>query len=119
ALAAKFYSVEADVWLHDHDIFVSHDGIDFKGTLDALYLDPLEKRVDTSGSVYGDGAPFTLWIDIKDGSQASQDALSAKLAQHAMFTRVFDDHVEPHAVTVILTGDANAKRALVDRPAPR
>jgi hypothetical protein len=121
ALDQGFESVEADVYLDGVDIGVSHDGAPFKGSLKALYLEPLAARVATNGgSVHGDGKPFFLWIDLKQGGQALQDALAAQLGEAAYLTR-FDDagEVQAGAVTVIFTGDDAGKKALVERAAPR
>ena len=102
ALAAGFTSVEADIWLRDGELVVSHDAFTQKGTLADLYLDPLQALVDAHGSVHNDGAPFTLWIDIKDQSAGLNDALATLLGKHAMIGG---------AVVVILTGDAAQKQA--------
>ncbi len=121
ALAEGFQSVEADVWLDGSDIGVSHTGAPFKGSLIALYLQPLEDRINANnGSVYGDGKPFFLWLDLKQGSAQLQDAIASQLAARSWLTR-FDDSgvVTQGAVTVLLTGDANAKTALANRGAPR
>ena len=121
ALDQGFESVEADVWLDGTDIGVSHTGAPFKGSLDGLYLQPLEERLAANhGSVYGDGKPFFLWLDLKQGSAQLQDAIAARLAARTWLTR-FDDSgvVTPGAVTVLLTGDATAKTALTARAAPR
>lgn len=127
ALAAGFTSVEADVWWRDDDIQVSHDAWGSAGTLAALYLAPLVAAVaDNGGSVHGDGAPFTLWLDLKDGTaelrDAVRDALVAANARADPAFSSFDDVgvVDVRAVTVIVTGDAASKTALVDdTPAPR
>lgn len=123
ALEQKFESVEADIWLDGNgtDIGISHNGAPFKGTLKALYLDPLAQRVaDNGGSVHGDGKTFYLWLDFKDGSSAIQDLVATQLAGYAFLTRFDDSGVSQQgAVTVFLTGDAKAKKALVDRAAPR
>jgi hypothetical protein len=120
ALDQHFDSVEADVWWSGTDLGVSHLGPPFKGTLKDLYLDPLAAKVSANGgSVYGDGKPFWLWIDIKESRIEIQDALAAQLSSYAMFT-LFDDQQEtPGAVTVVLTGDASAKQALAARAPPR
>lgn len=65
ALAQNFESVEADVWLDGNDIGVSHNGAPFKGSLKALYLDPLAAKART-GSL---PSPFFLWLDLKQGNQ--------------------------------------------------
>lgn len=121
ALDAKFDSVEADVWGDGaNELGVAHDGPPFKGSLKALYLDPLKARVEANGgSVHGDGKPFFLWLDFKDSSAAVQDTLVAQLGAYAaMLTRFEDDREVPAAVTVVLTG-GSAKKALADRAAPR
>src|SRR5438046_1197290 len=51
ALRNGFYSVEADIWLVNHEILISHLGWFFTGALKELYLDPLQARVDRLGSV--------------------------------------------------------------------
>jgi hypothetical protein len=121
ALDQKFESVEADVWLDGAEVGVSHNGPPFKGSLKGLYLDPLAARVASNGgSVHGDGKPFYLWLDLKDGSAALQDLLASQLAGYAFLTRFDESGVaQPGAVTVLFTGDAKAKKALVDRAAPR
>lgn len=121
ALDEKFESVEADVWLDGADTGVSHNGAPFKGSLKNLYLDPLADRVAANnGSVHGDGKPFYLWLDLKDGSTALQDLLVAQLDGYAFLTRFDDTGVaQQGAVTVLITGDDKAKKALVDRAAPR
>jgi hypothetical protein len=120
ALDQHFESVEADVWWSGTDLGVSHLGPPFKGTLKDLYLDPLAAQVSAhGGSVYGDGKPFYLWIDLKDGRQELMDTLAAQLSSATMLT-TFDDSTEiPGAVTVVLTGDAAAKTALANRAGPR
>src|SRR6266478_168041 len=53
ALALGYRSVEADILLRDGELWVSHKGRSFVGTLRELYLDPLQARVDRLGSVGG------------------------------------------------------------------
>jgi hypothetical protein len=122
ALAHGFRSVEADVFRRGGAIVVSHSGYGWKGTLPELYLEPLARRVaERGGSVYGDGQPFYLWIDLKEGDAALQAALRSELeARGALFSRFDDDGGERRgAVTVVLTGDGAAGRALVAGAGPR
>jgi hypothetical protein len=114
ALRARFYSVEADVFLVDGHVMVSHRPWDFAGSLTGLYLDPLEARVDTWGSVYGDGLPFFLWIDFKDPQPALRAALFELLEGYDMLTRYAPGEVREGAVTVVLTGHEEQKRSFVD-----
>ena len=114
ALDNRFYSVEADIWLVEGEIRVAHNKGDWRGTLKELYLDPLKKRVDQTGSVYGDGTPFYLWVDIKDRRRELHPVLVALLEDYPMLTRFTNDHITPGPVTVILTGDARSKESLVE-----
>ncbi len=121
ALDQGFQSVEADVWLDGADVGVSHGGAPYRGSLDALYLQPLEERIAANnGSVHGDGAMFYLWVDLKQGNAQLQNAVAASLAARAWLT-TFDDSgvVTKGAVTVFLTGDDGGKKAMVNGAAPR
>ncbi len=120
ALDAKIYSVEADLYLRSGEIVVAHGVMDTpKGTLKALYLDPLQARVTQSGSVYGDGVELVLWLDLKDGSAELRTALAALLDQYPMLTIFTDDAVTQGPVTAVLTGDEASKKAFVDERATR
>jgi hypothetical protein len=111
ALALGYRSVEADIWLRDSELWVSHKGRSFTGTLRELYLDPLQARVDRLGSVRGDGEPFLLWLDLKSGEQELVLELRSLLARYPMLARMDGGNMKRAAVTVILTGDDNGKRA--------
>ncbi|MDP3237357.1 MAG: hypothetical protein Q8N26_31510 [Myxococcales bacterium] len=120
ALDAGFESVEVDVWIDGTDIGVSHTGAPFKGSLKALYLDPLAQLVRTRGRVNRSGGPFFLWLDLKQGDQRLLDLIATQLAEYPMLTRFQDDQPAlSGAVTVILTGSDSGKKALVERPSPR
>ncbi|MCG3198072.1 MAG: hypothetical protein GHCLOJNM_02566 [bacterium] len=109
ALDHRFYSVEADIWLVEGRILVAHDEGEWKGTLKDLYLDPLQARVREKGSVHGDGNPFLLWIDLKDGRPELNQELEDLLAQYPMLTVFTDEEMLEGPVTAILTGDAESK----------
>jgi hypothetical protein len=120
ALDAGFESVEADVWLNGNDIGVSHNGAPFKGSLKALYLDPLAQLVRTQGRVNRNGGLFFLWLDLKQGDQKLLDLIATQLAEYPMLTKFQDDQPAiSGAVTVILTGSDSGKKALVEKPSPR
>jgi hypothetical protein len=125
ALEQGFASVEVDVWFRgtqrDGGIQVSHDALGSKGTLDALYLQPLADRLEGRRSVHGDGAAFTLWLDLKDGTAELRAALVDALNAREFLAR-FDaaGDVDDGPVVVILTGDDASKTAMVeDAPVPR
>jgi hypothetical protein len=113
ALDQRFHSVEADVWLADGKILVSHNRGNWKGSLKELYLDPLQKRVDTAGSVLPDKLPFLLWIDLKPKGKKILPGLHRLLAQYPMLTVFTGETTKRGPVTVVLTGDAEAKTAYV------
>ena len=130
ALDHGFASVEADVWHRDGDVVVSHDPWTSRGTLAGLYLEPLAARVQGQGTVHGDGAPFFLWLDLKDGTAELRTHLTAALADLPFLHRFSDDEGLADvdravdggrgSVVVIVTGDAGSKRALLDEvPSPR
>lgn len=121
ALAAGFTSVEVDVWFRDDAIQVSHDPFTTKGTLEELYLDKLDVLLAEDPSVHDDGAPFTLWLDVKDSNTTLRTRLAETLRTRPWAT-TWDDNgvVVPGGVDIILTGDKESKTALVnDTPAPR
>ena len=119
ALQQGFHSVEADIWLVEGELLVAHDKGAYKGSLKELYLDPLQELVTQKGSVHGDGKPFLLWIDIKDGSQDLNPALETLLANYPMLTVFTDEKVEEGSVTAILTGDTDSKTRHVKSFSPR
>jgi hypothetical protein len=110
ALANRFASVEADIWMGYGVIEVSHLGLSFTGSLRGLYLDPLQKLVDARGSVYGDGKPFYLWLDIKDRRPGLAARLLQELDDYPMFARFSAAAMHPGTVVAILTGFEDAKQ---------
>lgn len=114
ALDGGFKSVEADVWLVDGELVVSHDDprlpttAEPKGTLESLYLKPLRERVrQNGGSVYeGDRDYFTLLVDIKSDAEPTYRALHRELKKHErMLTTFTRAGVEDGAVTAIVSGN--------------
>jgi len=115
ALDNRCYSVEADIWLVDGKILVSHNEGNYKGGLKELYLDPLQKMADEKGSVFGDGETIYLWLDIKDPRPELRTALQELLDRYSMFTVYTDKEIKAGAVTAILTGDAESKTQFVEQ----
>lgn len=113
ALANRFPSVEADIWLRGNTLEVSHFGWFSAGTLQQLYLEPLQKRVDALGSVYGDRRTFILWLDIKSDGSAMAGAIQSALSHYPMLTRFAGNTAIPAPVEVILTGNDDVKRAYI------
>lgn len=121
ALDNGFKSVEADVWLIDGELVVSHDDPRLattaqpKGTLESLYLEPLRERVkENGGNVYrGDPDYFTLLVDIKSEAGPTYEVLHEELESYrSIFTTFKDGKVEDDAVTAIVSG--NRPRELME-----
>ena len=121
ALGHGFKSVEADIWLIDGELVVSHDDPRLsttappKGTLESLYLKPLQRETKANGgSVYpGDPDYFTLLIDIKSEDVATYRALHEELEDYAdVFTKFGPRGVRDGAVTAIVSG--NRPRAYME-----
>lgn len=116
ALDAGFRSVETDVYYAGGALAVSHLGTASKGTLESLYLAPLQQRVTRNhGSVYGDGKPFRLVIDLKDGDDKLPAAIDTLFARYPMLSRFVGGRYIRGAVEVVFTGDEAMKREVVAR----
>ena len=117
ALAARFGSIEADVFLVDGKLLVAHERktLTPEKTLEALYLEPLRARIAANrGSVYGDGVGVTLLIDVKTEAAATYAVLHRVLAGYAeMVTRYDNGEVKPGAISVIISG--NRARAAMEQ----
>lgn len=118
ALDHGFNSVEADIYLVDGKLLVAHVRGDVKPerTLEALYLDPLKKRINENGGrVFKNGPRFTLLIDLKSKPEPTFAALQKVLTKYAnMLTTVENGKVREGAVTIVISGerpefDANDK----------
>ncbi len=115
ALDAGAESVEVDVWELFGRLRVSHSGFLSPGSLEELYLAPLAERVRARGSVYGDGRPFTLWIDLKYGGLSMERAIRRALARYPMPPA---RNGERAPVQIVLTGNDSLKRRLADIALP-
>jgi hypothetical protein len=113
AVDRGFTSVEADVYLVDGQLLVAHDAwdIDPTRTLQSLYLEPLEDLAEAGGgSVYGDGQPVQLLIDIKGDAVASWLAIEDLLAQYPTTMTSFSMtdtgyDATPRAATAVISGN--------------
>lgn len=110
ALEQGFCSVEADVYLVQGHLLVAHDPWDLKPerSLQALYLDPLKKRVDDNGGrVFRDGPVFTLMIDVKSDAASSYAALREALKPYTAMLTVYgkDKVLEEKAIRIVISGN--------------
>jgi hypothetical protein len=118
ALHYGFTSVEADIYLVDGKLLVSHTRPIFRArTLDQLYLSPLDSIIRTNhGKVYtGYDGPFYLMIDIKSDGQAVYPVLKEALAH---YTALFHSHNSTGPVIIFLSGNRPKESVLKDRDAP-
>jgi hypothetical protein len=108
ALDHGFCSVEADVHLVDGQLLVAHDRNQVKPsrTLQALYLDPLRRRVrQNGGHVYPPGPEFTLLVELKSDWPATYPVLRDILKRYAaMLTAFPSGTTSTNAIRVIITG---------------
>lgn len=122
ALSYKFNCVEADLWLIDGELYVSHDSVgpDPDITFDKLYLKPLVERIKkNNGKVYpGSDRPFYLMVDCKTDGEAMYPVLKKKLEPYKeLFCREKDGKLQESAVLFYLSGNnpRNAVTAETDR----
>lgn len=113
ALEQGFCSVEADVYLVEGKLLVAHEPKQLRPerTLEALYLEPLRRRVrEHGGRVYPGGPSLTLLVDIKGEADPTYAVLRPLLAQYsAMLTRFENGKAIEGAVTVVLSGNRPRK----------
>ncbi|MEU7040837.1 phosphatidylinositol-specific phospholipase C/glycerophosphodiester phosphodiesterase family protein [Streptomyces varsoviensis] len=117
ALGHGFGSVEADIWLVDGRLLVAHDEaeLDPARTLEALYLDPLLRRVRAQhGRVYrGHRLSLQLLIDIKTAGGPAYRELSRRLRRYrSMLSVCVGGHVHAGAVTAVVSGDRGAREPM-------
>ncbi|TDD30443.1 glycerophosphodiester phosphodiesterase [Kribbella turkmenica] len=109
ALDRGFNSVEADVWLIDGELRVTHDLEDAVPgrTLESLYLQPLAERVRANhGQVYKHGRDFQLLIDIKSDGPSTYAAIDKALTKYRGISTVFiNGRVLKGAVTSVISGN--------------
>jgi hypothetical protein len=109
ALDHGFTSVEADIFLVDGKLLVAHTQreIDPQRTLQALYLDPLRRRVLAGGGwVHAGGGPFHLLIDLKSAGEPTYAALSKVLAEYSdIVSAIRDGKLDQKAVDVSISGN--------------
>lgn len=84
ALTLGFRGAEADVFLVDGVLRVGHDRRSARagGTLEALYLAPLQALVARCGPLIAGGQPFLIALELKEASTATYDALLTLLGRY-------------------------------------
>ncbi|NIA29112.1 MAG: hypothetical protein GWP06_04260 [Actinobacteria bacterium] len=109
ALDHGFCSVEADIYLLDGKLYVTHDekNIQKDRTLESLYLDPLRKRIKANrGRVYPGIKQITLFIDIKSDADSTYRVLRKVLKKYKnMLTEFTPQSRKDRAIVIILSGN--------------
>lgn len=114
ALAFRFNCVEADLWLIDGELYVSHDRPvpDPSITFRNLYLRPLAERIEANGGkVYPrSDRPFYLMVDCKENGEAMYKVLKKQMEPYKhLFCSVDNGHYKEGPVLFFLSGDRPQK----------
>lgn len=90
ALSFQFNCVEADLWLIDGELYVSHDSVAPNPdiTFEKLYLLPLVERIKKNGGkVYpSSDRPFYLMVDCKTDGEAMYPVLKRNWSHTNLFS---------------------------------
>ncbi len=109
ALDQGFTSIEADVFLIDGQLLVSHSLLEVRRdrTLESLYLQPLQDRIRRNhGKVYPNGPTLILLVDIKTNGKAAFASLHDLLGRYSdMISSAANGVFTEKAVTVVVSGD--------------
>lgn len=105
AMENNFKSIEVDVWLSGGEVKISHLPWNFKGTLEELYLEPLQVMVDSREFKVTETNPLLLWIDIKDLRRGVIRKLARVLERYPMIGK---------EIRIILTGNKRLKKRFME-----
>lgn len=110
ALQNKFASIEADIFLINNELIVSHTRPFFKKkkTLENLYLKPLlDSCLKNNGMVYKEcDESIILLIDIKTDATETYKELKKYLDKYkSILSKYENGEVITNAVTIVLTGN--------------
>lgn len=116
ALENGFVSVEADVWLLEEELFVSHDRPGSPApsrTLANLYLKPLAERLSANGgSVYkGFDQKFYLMIDFKSEAENTYKALMSDLQD----VEVLQKAIQNRTLVIFISGSRPMEMILKEK----
>ncbi len=107
ALERGFRGIEVDVFLVDGTLRVGHDRRAARrgGTLEAIYLGPLRTLAERCGTLTADGRPFLVFVELKEHTPATYDALVHLLSGYqALFAPTAAAPVGRSAVEIVLVG---------------
>lgn len=107
AVTLGYRGVEADIFLVDDVLRVGHDEGSARdgGTLELLYLRPLQELLTRCGPLVSTRAPFFLALELKEQSAAAYDSLLALLGRYDTLLRATKpNHSLPPQLTIVLVG---------------
>jgi non-heme chloroperoxidase len=101
AIALGYRGVEVDLLLAGGALLAGHEraAVTAGRTLEALYLDPLRRRMQHCGRIIAGPAPFLLAIELKERDPAAFDSLAALLGRYA---ELFDPAAATPAEVVLV-----------------
>ena len=98
----EYGSMEADVYLHENELYVAHTlkDVELHRTFDSLYLSPLAEMIKKNGgNVYADSArKLILMLDVKREGVAAVNKLIELLMKYPAITSC-------RSLTIMVTGD--------------
>ena len=115
ALENGFVSVEADVYLIDDNLYVSHDlpvKLDSSLTLESLYLNPIENHIENNnGLVYKNySGSFYLMIDFKTSAKPTYSMLKSILSNYSSIISIVTNGVEQkRVIKVFISGQEGCR----------
>ncbi len=114
ALAFRYNCVEADLWLIDDELYVSHERPEPNPaiTFENLYLKPLMARIQANGGkVYpGSNRPFYLMVDCKASGEEMYKVLKKQIEPYKeYFCSVNNGEYKEGAILFFLSGDRPIK----------
>lgn len=110
AIDLGFNCVEADLWLIDGELYVSHDKPQTSPEIvfETMYLKPLAERIKANkGKVHKKGKkPFFLMIDCKSDGEEMLPVLKKKLEPYrSLFCTVENGKLKKGAILLFLSGN--------------
>lgn len=118
AYGQQAYTIEADVFAtEDGRLLVGHDLEDLQPdrTLESLYIKPIADVFASNGgrAWTASDSRFVLLIDLKTPAASTLSPIVDLIAKHP---DVFDEAINPYAVTVVISGDMPPPASFDDFP---
>lgn len=120
ALEYRFNCVEADLWLIDGELYVSHDRPEPNPeiTFKRLYIDPLARLLkENGGKIYpSSDRPFYLMVDCKTNGEEMYPVLKRQMAQMKdHLCSVENGKYRENAILFFISGDRPKKSIMSEK----